>query len=406
MALLRKNRIYIACTLICAAVVGLMLAQPVMSAEERIPTIFINDIASYSESSFPLELYSGVEHIPLGCLVEFAGVEVNIQDNGNFLIMYGKNYLTFNISKKEAFSGKTGEDFNTRSKRHVIEVPQINLTYYIPAAQVCNLLGIESEYSASPRAFRIYNSSATLSFKELLEKYQPATVPVPTTPPPKPTEPTTKPPAVTEPVTTTTDRQEPSSTQPTSEEETTPEPTTEPEDITHRNLHLIFNGVPGEAASDILDLLAQRGLRTTFYVTRADIIGKPHQIRTYIAAGHEVGIYVPSLASPETAPAYIDSVNELLIAATKYAATDILCADEKTRNYLSREAQIRPGYDFEVYSCFFRDNIEVVTAHEEITAHFLARQSTTCLLTQSQDSLAIMKSLIEFIDTKSNYTFN
>lgn len=293
---------------------GKFIFTPVKSAS--VPTLFINDKVFSYEKSYPVEVINGVEYVPNFFFNFFPNVEWD-NDTGSFYFWYKREgFITFNVNTKEVYDAKTNK----------VDIPIliINDTYYIPAAAVAEILGIQCEIDPVYHVVRLRDSAAVKSLAELIAPY---------------TEPTT-----TEPTITVTTATEPTTAPPVTET-TISLPSMEPtttEDVTPRDNRLIFENfietskeiyeennmsdektiyMKNDNLYEMLNILSENNYKSVFFFNSGEIEFVPEIINEIYARGHEIGIKVKSgLEDPgsyESIKAELDRANGIIYTIIK-----------------------------------------------------------------------------------------
>lgn len=256
---------------------------------ENAPILYYNDRAWSLSSRFPAEAdQNGVYYIPLTVFVQLPEVDVRINETlQTFIITHKKKYLSFDTA--------TGYAANQDKMRFPLSTYERQGERYVPVETVCSYLGLGYEKITSPTtgddALRITDGHQTYSFITLLRRKEPGFYAEETTP-------------VTE-----------------SAPETEP-PETEPPALTERTIYITVEDSPGEYTDAILSVLADYGVKATFFVVRDRAAENITTISKIVAGGHSVALHTMShdpdkLTDAEAVVADIEELNGLLSRTVK-----------------------------------------------------------------------------------------
>ena len=258
-----------------------------------VPNLYRQDASYTNVKTFPLVVSGSVEYFPLDIFALYSYLEV----------VYGKLSYGFYINNTKnnhyvAFDLGTGTTTTHDSQSVDIQAKLFYRTYYVPAKDVCDILGMNFETYDDPengiRAARISDDKAKYTLSELVTMYSPVKIETPEPEPEPPTEP--NPPVIEQPITPSQPSSEPENPKPV---ELQPDPYAS---VANRYLYLTFENCPDAHTQTVLNLLQQYGVKAIFFVDKDKILEYPDTVRRMIADGHTVGLYVSAASGQADMP--------------------------------------------------------------------------------------------------------
>ncbi len=259
------------------------------------PLLYYNDSTWAREDRCPLKIIDGEYYVPLVLFAQLDNTKVRVNNNLNtFVISHGDKYISFDAST----------DIATDQANTYLYIRTYKLDYgerYVPAKTVCDHLGFEFEYFKNERtgevAVRICDSSAELSFEELLEKHNPGLLKLEENSSEKVTH-------VESRVTTSTTPGQPANI------------------LGNRIIYITFDTTVNEYTDTILNTLAYYGYKATFFIDDSSILNYPQTISRIICEGHKLALKPGSdnagaYMDTESFIAELDKTNELLYRVYK-----------------------------------------------------------------------------------------
>ena len=270
--------------------------NPSGAARYIVPNLYRQDASYINVKSFPLVVSGGVAYVPLDIFALYSYLEV----------VYGKISYSFYINNTKnghyiAFDIDNGTTTTDSGATLDIESKLFYRTYYVPAKDVCDVLGLNFEFYDSADdgicAARISDSKAKYTLNELVKMYSPTKKPREEDAdaddtPDVPQEPDKKDNTViTDPIIIPDDKTE------TDEKSETPsdkdeKPAEDPyKSVAARTLYLTFDNVNGNTASLLSSLRAEhRG--AVFFATAEQILTYSDEVRRILADGHTLGLLI------------------------------------------------------------------------------------------------------------------
>ena len=264
------------------------------------PLLYYNDSTWAREDRCPLKLIDGEYYVPLVIFAQLDDTKVRVNNSLNtFVISHSGMYVSFDAST----------DIATDQSDNYLYIRTFKLDYgerYVPAKTVCKYLGFGYDSYTSKLtgevAVRITDGTEELSFKELLQKYNPTLL-------------------KTEEDVKTTESQtvshEISSSAATSGADSQPVKI-----LGNRTIYITIDSGINSNTGSILDTLAAYGYKATFFVDKSHITDYPLTLARIISEGHKLGLKpdtddVSVYASTESFIDELDSTNELLYRVYK-----------------------------------------------------------------------------------------
>ena len=262
------------------------------------PMLYFNDSTWAREDRSPLKIIDGVEYVPLTIFAQLKNTKVRVNENLNtFVITHSALYISIDAT--------TGIATNHNDRIFTITTHKLDYgERYVPARDVCRHVGLGFDLFTNPitgdTAVRITDGTETLSFEELLDKYNPDIL-----------------------------KTEAQTDQ--SEETKGPDDSQDTEEIHmlsgKRTVYITFLEAINENTETSLDILNAYGYNATFFVDSSDITDNPLIISEIISEGHKIGI------KPRSPGAYtsidslindINSVNDLLYRVFKFKTRTVM----------------------------------------------------------------------------------
>ena len=142
------------------------------AARYVVPNLYRQDASYTNVKSFPLVVSGGVSYVPLDIFALYSYLEV----------VYGKISYSFYINNTKnghyiAFDIDNGTTTTDSGETLDIESKLFYRTYYVPAKEVCDVLGLNFEFYDNADdgicAARISDSKAKYTLTELVKMYSP-----------------------------------------------------------------------------------------------------------------------------------------------------------------------------------------------------------------------------------------
>ncbi len=300
--------------MLSAAMLLCVFATPLAAAEDK-PSLYFNDEVWYKSGLLmPVRMFN-LYYLPVSVFASFDYINVTLNRQKKELLLANKNtgrYVSFNIDEQTVITDEGDELYVRVYAFYAGE-------YYVPANFVCGVLGVQNEAYVSPVdgdwCVRVYDSTAKLTFKELLKIHNPDALP-------PETETTTE---TTQPPETTTDTTAPVTTD--------VEVDTEP-----RMIALVFDYASGGEYDDtraaIEKTLSAYRIGAVFVFGPEDA-QSARTAASLLTSGYRIAAAADADARGDDAADSLDAVNEYLYTITKTTTrlaslTDKQLADEAT----------------------------------------------------------------------------
>ena len=276
-------------------------------AQYIVPNLYRQDASYTNVKTFPLVVSGSVEYFPLDIFALYSYLEVVYSK-----MTYGFYINNTNNGHYVAFDIENGTTTTYELQSVDLEAKIFYRTYYVPAREVCEILGMRFESYDDPeggiRAARISDSRAKYTLTELVELYSPKK----NTPE---TDDNSQQPEVKEPYPVTPI--EPISPPQPQEEE---DPYLK---VGTRNLYITVENAPNANTDRIISALDRHGKKAIFFLEEEAIKTYPETARRIITSGHAVGIYFKvtgeegELLGAEDIISSIDAANDALWLVAK-----------------------------------------------------------------------------------------
>ncbi len=262
------------------------------------PMLYFNDSTWAREDRSPLKIIDGVEYVPLTIFAQMKNTKVRVNETLNtFVITHSALYISIDATTSIA----------TNHNNRLYTIPTHKLDYgerYVPARDICRHVGLGFDSFINPLtneiAVRITDGTETLSFEELLNKYNPDIL--------------------------KTEVQTEQSDQATGPDDS--QDTEETQKLTgKRTVYITFPETINANTETSLDILNAYGYTATFFVDSSDIINNPLVISEMISEGHKVGIKPRSpgaYTNIESLISEINSINDLLYRVFKFKTRTVM----------------------------------------------------------------------------------
>ena len=270
------------------------------------PMLYFNDSTWAREDRSPLKIIDGVEYVPLTIFAQLKNTKVRVNENLNtFVITHSALYISIDATTSIA----------TNHNDRIYTIPTHKLDYgerYVPARDICRHVGLGFDSFVNPLtdeiAVRITDGTETLSFEELLNKYNPDIL--------------------------KTEVQTEQSGQTTGPDDS--QDTEQTQKLSgRRTIYFTFPEALNDNTETSLDLLYAYGYTATFFVDSSDIINKPLVISKIISDGHKIGIKPRSPSAYTSIDALIseiNSINDLLYRVYKFKTRTVMLDQMYTYN--------------------------------------------------------------------------
>lgn len=269
---------FILSILILLSAVMSLFANLINAAALDRPLLYYNDKTWVREDRYPIKIIDGEHYIPLTVFAQLDDTKVRVNNTLNtFVISHAGLYVSFDATTHTATDQSENTYYITTYKFEGGE-------RYVPAKTVCKYLGFGFDSYTSVLtgevAIRVTDGTEKLSFKKLLERYNPDHI--------KTEEDTGESTSVT--VTETESTAETTETVTVTESTTADLPKPPARVLGNRIIYLTFSdGINGNT-DKILDTLAAYGYNATFFIDCDDIVNAPMTVARMIADGHKIGI--------------------------------------------------------------------------------------------------------------------
>ena len=278
-------------------------------AQYIVPNLYRQDASYTNVKTFPLVVSGSVEYFPLDIFALYSYLDVVYSK-----MAYGFYINNTNNGHYVAFDVENGATTTYDLQSADLEAKIFYQTYYVPAREVCEILGMRFESYDDPeggiRAARISDSRAKYTLTELVDIYSP-----------KKNTPETD-----------DNSQKPGPKNPDTSEQQEPDNTTQPpkqaeEDpylkVGTRNLYITVENAPNANTDRIISALDRHGKKAIFFLEGEAIKTYPETARKIITSGHAVGIYFKvtgeegELLGAEDIISSIDAANDALWLVAK-----------------------------------------------------------------------------------------
>lgn len=230
------------------------------------PVLYRND-TKYTINEFPPETSGGVLYVPVSFFVGLSEVQYEFdRDNRSFFLRSTKTGRFFSFSFDSDGIVVDNAFVN-------VSFPLMNSTVYLPLEYCAEILSlkVEKNNDGGIAKVRLTDGSEKLSFKELIELYDPTT--------------TDKPPVINP------------------EDPTEP---TQPEDTTARYIYITIDSYPDTKTAEMINMLRDWGEKATFFFTSEAIKEEPDVVLNAFSRGHGIGI----TSSPDEKGVISSSITE------------------------------------------------------------------------------------------------
>ena len=209
--------------------------------------VYKND-TKYSISEYPPEVKDGTLYLPLSFFVGFNSLKYEFSRETSGFYLRNENTGRFVSYAVNASGIVVDNEFEN------VIFPIINSTVYLPLNFTAEILSLNIEaIEGEPDRIRISDGSEKLTFKELIELYDPTITPQ--NPP-----------------------------------EITPENPENPDVATDRSIYITINAYPDSATEEMLKILRNWGERATFFFTKEAIKESPETVIKAFAEGHGIAL--------------------------------------------------------------------------------------------------------------------
>ena len=258
-----------------------LIVPTVMSiADGDTPVVYRND-TKYTITEYPAKMINGTLHMPVSFFVGLQGIQYEFnRDNNSFYLRNQSTGRFFSYSFKSSGIVVDNSYLNTN-------FPIENSTVYLPLEYCADILSlkIEKVTSGNTKRVRLTDGSEKLSFKELIELYDPSTPSdSPVINPDNPDNPTTS-------------------------------------DTTEKTVYITIDVYPDTQAESLLDMLRSWGEKATFFFTDEAITTNPESVLRAFGSGNGVAI-TSAVEKKDTLLTIEDIKNEL--DKTNRALYDVL----------------------------------------------------------------------------------
>ncbi len=266
-----------------AAISFLLLFICVTVYGDETVSLYKNDTKFTNYPEYPAEIINGEVFVPIYFFLNIPDVRYEyIQSTSGF-------YLTNRLSGQYLSYIPTSTQICLTDEVFVEkEFPLLNSTRYLPLQFAADALGLKVETLEGGSKIRICDTNAKLSFEELIELFDPSSVP--DNPPDAPIEPDV--PIVDPPVTIE------------------PDPP-EPED---KYIYLTFEDAPSENTDAILDVLKNYNIKAVFFCEKEKIYEYPETVLRIVAEGHTAALHASSESQKSLTGSLSGAVKEISAA--------------------------------------------------------------------------------------------
>ena len=362
-----------------------------------VPNLYQNDAAFSNVRNYPLVVQGGVAYVPLEMFFNLSSISVKTGFvNGGFYIVNSKtqSFVSFDVAN---------DMVTTDDKKSLSLVTKIFYqTRYLPAVQICDMVGLDCEIYDSPEdgvyALRISDGKQKLSFTELIKRYSPTKLPEKDPSP-----------------------DDGSDSDPDDDLPGPDRPPVIPDvpEIGARTIYLTFENLPNEFTGDILDLLKKHQRKATFFCEGDKMLEYPELVRRILVEGHAIGIHSMTHdsgfleESPDNFIADWNEANDVLEMVAKQR-TRLYRAPEGLKNTLRtdpawEDAARRAGmlvYDWNINSYdYFEGENTPSKIYRRITTKLFALEehleTDTALIRfhSLPETIAVLDQVLTYIDS-------